>query len=116
MLTVETLEGGTVSIVDASENSRYEGGRTISFTVDDIPANKALLNVRLNDVNLTKNSDGTFSFVMPNVDSILKVELLTLGEENLLDNKEVTQEMIPTNVDGVISLLEKEQSIEIVPF
>ena len=112
LLTVETLEGGTVSIVDASENSRYEGGRTISFTVDDIPANKALLNVRLNDVNLTKNSDGTFSFVMPNVDSILKVELLTLGEENLLDNKEVTQEMIPTNVDGVISLLEKEQSIE----
>lgn len=112
LLTVETLEGGTVSIIDASENSRYEGGRTISFTVDDIPANKALLNVRLNDVNLTKNSDGTFSFVMPNVDSILKVELLTLGEENLLDNKEVTQEMIPTNVDGVISLLEKEQSIE----
>ena len=112
LLTVETLEGGTVSIVDASENSRYEGGRTISFTVDDIPSNKALLNVRLNDVNLTKNSDGTFSFVMPNVDSILKVELLTLGEENLLDNKEVTQEMIPTNVDGVISLLEKEQSIE----
>lgn len=112
LLTVETLEGGTVSIVDASENSRYEGGRTISFTIDDIPANKSLLNVRLNDVNLTKNSDGTFSFVMPNVDSILKVELLTLGEENLLDNKEVTQEMIPTNVDGVISLLEKEQSIE----
>ena len=65
LLTVETLEGGTVSIVDASENSRYEGGRTISFTVDDIPSNKALLNVRLNDVNLTKNSDGIFSFVMP---------------------------------------------------
>lgn len=93
-LTVDAPEGVDVKVTNTPEGGKYFGGETVNFTVKEDIADKDVSLVKAAGHVVTEE-DGVYSFVMPNVDSSIEVELKTLGDADVLKVSDVDEEMIP---------------------
>ena len=94
-LAIEAPEGVDVKITNAPEGGKYFGGETVNFTVQEDIVDKDVSLVKAAGHVVTEDG-GVYSFVMPNVDSTIEVELKTLGDADVLEVSDVDEEMIPT--------------------
>lgn len=93
-LAIEAPDGVDVKITNAPEGGKYFGGETVNFTVKEDIADKDVALVKAAGHVVTEE-EGVYSFVMPNVDSTIEVELKTLGDADVLEVADVDEEMIP---------------------
>lgn len=94
-LAIDAPEGVDVEVTNTPEGGKYFGGETVNFTVKEDIVDKDVSLVKAAGHVVTEE-DGVYSFVMPNVDSTIEVELKTLGDADVLKVSDVDEEMIPT--------------------
>lgn len=111
-LHVEAEEGIVVTVENSNEDSAYEAGTELSFTVSETVSNKKVTHVSFNGVEISANSEKKYVVTMPKKESTIKVDSVSLGEDNLLEEKEVTAEMVPTTVEGVVQALKEAAAVE----
>lgn len=111
-LTLPSVEHATIEVVTEpiGDGYVYEGGTEVSFKVTPESSRYAVRAVKIDDKELTGN-DGVYSFIMPNHNVALTLEVASLGEEGLDTSVEVTQELIPGDPTAVRELLLKQRTL-----
>lgn len=95
-LTIDAPEGVKVTVTNAPEDEKYFGGETVTFKVEEDIVDKDVATVKADGLILKANDEGEYTFVMPNKDTEIKVELKTLGDADILKVTDVDEDDIPT--------------------
>ena len=95
-LTVEKDDGCDVVLDEQNEDGKYEAGSEVSFTLVLSSDTLAVEKVTVNDLELVEDSPLSYSFTMPNQDSVLKVTTRAMGDQDVLLVDDVDEAAVPT--------------------
>ncbi len=111
-LTTQAAEGSTITVSTTAENSEYEAGTLIEFSVTVDDANKELTSVLVNDKLIAPTSGNSYEFYMPNQDTTIKTEVLVLGDESVVTPSPVDAESVPETVQELYEVLKASKTAE----
>ena len=111
-LTTQAAEGSTITVSTTAENSEYEAGTLIEFSVTVDDANKELTSVLVNDKLIAPTSGNSYEFYMPNQDTTIKTEVLVLGDESIVTSSPVDAESVPETVQELYEVLKASKTAE----
>lgn len=111
-LTTQAAEGSTITVSTTAENSEYEAGTLIEFSVTVDDANKELTSVLVNDKLIAPTSGNSYAFYMPNQDTTIKTEVLVLGDESIVTSSPVDAESVPETVQELYEVLKASKTAE----
>lgn len=111
-LTTQAAEGSTITVSTTAENSEYEAGTLIEFSVTVDDANKELTSVLVNDKLIAPTSGNSYEFYMPNQDTTIKTEVLVLGDESVVTSSPVDAESVPETVQELYEVLKASKTAE----
>ena len=111
-LTTQAAEGSTITVSTTAENSEYEAGTLIEFSVTVDDANKELTSVLVNDELIAPTSGNSYEFYMPNQDTTIKTEVLVLGDESVVTPNPVDAESVPETVQELYEVLKASKTAE----
>lgn len=111
-LTTQAAEGSTITVSTTAENSEYEAGTLIEFSVTIDDANKELTSVLVNDKLIAPTSGNSYEFYMPNQDTTIKTEVLVLGDESIVTSSPVDAESVPETVQELYEVLKASKTAE----
>lgn len=111
-LTTQAAEGSTITVSTTAENSEYEAGTLIEFSVTVDDANKELTSVLVNDKLIAPTSGNSYAFYMPNQDTTIKTEVLVLGDESVVTPSPVDAESVPETVQELYEVLKASKTAE----
>lgn len=111
-LTTQAAEGSTITVSTTAENSEYEAGTLIEFSVTVDEANKELTSVLVNDKLIAPTSGNSYEFYMPNQDTTIKTEVLVLGDESIVTSSPVDAESVPETVQELYEVLKASKTAE----
>lgn len=111
-LTTQAAEGSTITVSTTAENSEYEAGTLIEFSVTIDDANKELTSVLVNDKLIAPTSGNSYEFYMPNQDTTIKTEVLVLGDESVVTSSPVDAESVPETVQELYEVLKASKTAE----
>ena len=111
-LTTQAAEGSTITVSTTAENSEYEAGTLIEFSVTVDDANKELTFVLVNDKLIAPTSGNSYEFYMPNQDTTIKTEVLVLGDESVVTSSPVDAESVPETVQELYEVLKASKTAE----
>lgn len=94
-LALDVSEGASVTFDEPSETMKFVPGSTISFKVTLSKANLVIDKVSVNDREIEADSPLSYSFVMPRMDSTLKVTVKEVGSLDVLTVSDVVESEIP---------------------
>lgn len=108
-LTVSAPTGAIVSFLEGvSSDSKLSGGQLVKFKIELTDATKTKVDeVTIEDIPVSKDSEGIYSFRMPNVDgALLKVTVADIVED-IVEVADVDETTIPTLAEADYSDSEK---------
>lgn len=111
-LTTQAAEGSTITVSTTAENSEYEAGTLIEFSVTVDDANKELTSVLVNDKLIAPTNGNSYEFYMPNQDTTIKTEVLVLGDESVVTPSPVDAESVPETVQELYEVLKASKTAE----
>ena len=111
-LTTQAAEGSTITVSTTAENSEYEAGTLIEFSVTVDEANKELTSVLVNDKLIAPTSGNSYEFYMPNQNTTIKTEVLVLGDESIVTSSPVDAESVPETVQELYEVLKASKTAE----
>lgn len=113
VLTVPASDDFDVVFAEGFDAAKVVAGSTVSFTVTVKDAvNKKLGFVKVDGVVKTADDEGKFSFVMPNKDIAIEVEVLDTGVSEIMVNPDVDETTLPTGFTSFEKVLKASNDLE----
>lgn len=109
-ISVDAAEGVTFDFIEGAEGE-CEPGSEVSFTLT-VASDHELSGVSLDGKELTADSQGVYSFTMPNHDVALKAEAILLGDSSLLASPDVAEADLPEDLTDVEAALQEALEVE----
>ncbi len=113
VLTVPTSDEFTLSFDDGFDASSVEAGSTVTFAVsltDEF--HKKLSFVKVDGIARTPDTDGKYSFVMPNKDVAIEVSLADTGADEIFVDPDVDESVLPTTYAQLKANFDAEGALE----
>lgn len=113
VLTVPASDAFDVVFADGFDATKVVAGSTVSFTVTVKDAvNKKLGFVKVDGVVKTADEEGKFSFVMPNKDIAIEVEIIDTGISEIMVNPDVDETALPSGFTAFEKVLKASNDLE----
>lgn len=113
VLTVPASDAFDVVFADGFDATKVVAGSTVSFTVTVKDAlNKKLGFVKVDGVVKTADEEGKFSFVMPNKDIAIEVEVIDTGISEIMANPDVDETALPSGFTAFEKVLKASNDLE----
>lgn len=113
VLTVPASDAFDVVFADGFDATKVVAGSTVSFTVTVKDAiNKKLGFVKVDGVVKTADEEGKFSFVMPNKDIAIEVEVIDTGISEIMVNPDVDETALPSGFTAFEKVLKASNDLE----
>lgn len=113
VLTVPASDAFDVVFADGFDATKVVAGSTVSFTVTAKDAvNKKLGFVKVDGVVKTADEEGKFSFVMPNKDIAIEVEVIDTGISEIMVNPDVDETALPSGFTAFEKVLKASNDLE----
>lgn len=112
-MTVPASDAFDIFFADGFDATKVVAGSTVSFTVTVKDAvNKKLGFVKVDGVVKTADEEGKFSFVMPNKDIALEVEVIDTGASEIMVNPDVDETALPSGFTAFEKVLKASNDLE----
>lgn len=113
VLTVPASDAFDVVFADGFDATKVVAGSTVSFTVTVKDAiNKKLGFVKVDGVVKTADEERKFSFVMPNKDIAIEVEVIDTGISEIMVNPDVDETALPSGFTAFEKVLKASNDLE----
>ncbi len=113
VLTVPASDAFDIVFADGFDATKVVAGSTVSFTVTVKDAvNKKLGFVKVDGVVKTADEEGKFSFVMPNKDIAIEVEVIDTGISEIMVNPDVDVTALPSGFTAFEKVLKASNDLE----
>lgn len=113
VLTVPASDAFDIVFADGFDATKVVAGSTVSFTVTVRDAvNKKLGFVKVDGIVKTADEEGKFSFVMPNKDIALEVEVIDTGASEIMVNPDVDETALPSGFTAFEKVLKASNDLE----
>ena len=113
VLTVPASDAFDIVFADGFDATKVVAGSTVSFTVTVKDAvNKKLGFVKVDGVVKTADEEGKFSFVMPNKDIAIEVEVIDTGASEIMVNPDVDETALPSGYTAFEKVLKASNDLE----